>query len=240
MRARDRRLGRRSHDDESLLDVDRRCHEIIWAAAGNRFLTDTLDVLYAQSDRVWHLYLADVADTRHAVDEHEIILDALEGGDADAGRRRSSRPTCAASTTRSEPRSPPGCTRRSPAERHSLTVCQRMRRTSWGRVGRNGRGGGSSRSPRRRRPRADRGARPRHRRRSPTPLRRPAAGRARSRPPQLGSAVETEPAGRHDHHLGACGITDRSHSTPCDFSPGGRAGRCRPRPRRGRAPSGRR
>lgn len=69
-------------DDESLMEVDRRCHEIIWAAAGNRFLTDTLDVLYAQSDRVWHLYLADVADTRHAVDEHEVILDALEGGDA--------------------------------------------------------------------------------------------------------------------------------------------------------------
>jgi len=70
-------------DDESLMDVDRRCHEIIWEAAGNRFLTDTLDVLYAQSDRVWHLYLADVADTRHAVDEHAIILDALESGDAD-------------------------------------------------------------------------------------------------------------------------------------------------------------
>jgi DNA-binding GntR family transcriptional regulator len=70
-------------DDESLMDVDRRCHEIIWEAAGNRFLTDTLDVLYAQSDRVWHLYLADVADTRHAVDEHAVILDALEVGDAD-------------------------------------------------------------------------------------------------------------------------------------------------------------
>ena len=73
----------RIDDDEALLEVDRRCHEIIWAASGNRFLTDTLDVLYAQSDRVWHLYLADVADTRHAVDEHEVILDALESGDAD-------------------------------------------------------------------------------------------------------------------------------------------------------------
>jgi len=66
-----------------LLDVDRRCHEIIWDAAGNRFLTDTLDMLYAQSDRVWHMYLADVADTRHAVDEHIEILDALRAGDAD-------------------------------------------------------------------------------------------------------------------------------------------------------------
>lgn len=70
--------------DAALLDVDRRCHEIIWHAAGNRFLTDSLDVLYAQSDRVWHMYLADVADTRHAVDEHLEILDVLRSGDAEA------------------------------------------------------------------------------------------------------------------------------------------------------------
>ena len=69
---------------EELLDVDRRCHEIIWDAAGNRFLSDTLDNLYAHSDRVWHMYLAGVADTRHAVDEHIEILDLLRSGDADA------------------------------------------------------------------------------------------------------------------------------------------------------------
>jgi len=69
---------------EQLLAVDRRCHEIIWAAAGNRFLTDTLDMLYAHSDRVWHRYLAEVADTRHAVDEHIEILELLKSGDADA------------------------------------------------------------------------------------------------------------------------------------------------------------
>ncbi len=69
---------------EQLLAVDRRCHEIIWAAAGNRFLTDTLDMLYAHSDRVWHMYLADVADTRHAVDEHIEILELLRAGDPDA------------------------------------------------------------------------------------------------------------------------------------------------------------
>ena len=66
-----------------LIDIDRECHEIIWAAAGNRFLTDTLDMLYAQSDRLWHMYLADVADMGHAVAEHRTILDALRSGDAD-------------------------------------------------------------------------------------------------------------------------------------------------------------
>jgi DNA-binding GntR family transcriptional regulator len=69
---------------EQLLAVDRRCHEIIWQASGNRFLTDTLDMLYAHSDRVWHMYLADVADTRHAVDEHIEILELLKAGDPDA------------------------------------------------------------------------------------------------------------------------------------------------------------
>jgi DNA-binding GntR family transcriptional regulator len=66
-----------------LLDLDRTCHELTWAAAGNRFLTDTLDTLYAQSDRLWHLYLSDVADMGHAVAEHGAILAALRAGDAD-------------------------------------------------------------------------------------------------------------------------------------------------------------
>jgi GntR family transcriptional regulator, rspAB operon transcriptional repressor len=67
-----------------LIELDRRCHEIIWRAAGNRFLTDTLDTLYAQSDRLWHMYLADVADMGDAVDEHAAIHDALRARDADA------------------------------------------------------------------------------------------------------------------------------------------------------------
>lgn len=66
-----------------LLAVDRRCHEIMWAAAANRFLLDTLDMLYAQSDRLWHQYLSDVADMDHAVTEHRDILDALRAGDGE-------------------------------------------------------------------------------------------------------------------------------------------------------------
>ncbi len=69
-----------------LLDLDRTCHELTWAAAGNRFLTDTLDTLYAQSDRLWHLYLADTVDDvdmAHAVEEHVEILAAFRRRDAD-------------------------------------------------------------------------------------------------------------------------------------------------------------
>lgn len=66
------------------LAIDRVCHEIMWRASGNRFLWDTLDMLYAQSDRLWHLYLADVADMEDAVVEHQAILAALRDGDGDA------------------------------------------------------------------------------------------------------------------------------------------------------------
>ncbi len=66
-----------------LLGVDRRCHEIMWEAAANRFLLDPLDTLYAQGDRLWHLYLADLEEMGHAVTEHEAILQALRAGDGD-------------------------------------------------------------------------------------------------------------------------------------------------------------
>ena len=73
----------RLKDSSKLLLVDRRCHEIMWEAAGNRYLTDTLETLYTHSERVWHLYLRKVADMHTAVGEHRELLDALASGDAD-------------------------------------------------------------------------------------------------------------------------------------------------------------
>ncbi|MGZ4770604.1 MAG: FCD domain-containing protein, partial [Ilumatobacteraceae bacterium] len=51
--------------------------------AGNRFLTDTLDMLYAQSDRLWHLYLGDVAALDEMIAEHRQIHAALVEGDSE-------------------------------------------------------------------------------------------------------------------------------------------------------------
>lgn len=78
-------LDERSQDTtpEELLAIDRRCHELMWQAAGNRFLTDTLDMMYAQSDRLWHQYLSEVAEPADAIDDHVAILDALRAGDDD-------------------------------------------------------------------------------------------------------------------------------------------------------------
>ena len=65
------------------LAVDRRCHELMWAAARNRFLTDTLDMLYAQSERVWYLYLRETFEMHDVLAEHADMLSALREGDGD-------------------------------------------------------------------------------------------------------------------------------------------------------------
>lgn len=76
-------LGGAGGGNEALMQIDQRCHQLMWDAAGNRFLLDTLDTLYAQSDRLWHLYLADVADMNEAVTEHEVVLAALRSRDSE-------------------------------------------------------------------------------------------------------------------------------------------------------------
>jgi len=76
-------LATETNEPKAMLAVDRACHEIMWEAASNRFLVDTLDMLYAQSDRLWHMYLSDVTDMNTAVAEHSTILDLLRTGDSD-------------------------------------------------------------------------------------------------------------------------------------------------------------
>lgn len=76
-----------SADPEAMLAADNRCHAIVWAAADNRFLTATAEMLYAQSSRLWHLYLSQIDPLGPALEEHRAILDALRAGDgAEAAR----------------------------------------------------------------------------------------------------------------------------------------------------------
>jgi DNA-binding GntR family transcriptional regulator len=69
-----------SADTEAMVEADNRCHAIVWDAAGNRFLTATAEMLYAQSNRLWHLYLGEIEDMGPALDEHRRILCALRAG----------------------------------------------------------------------------------------------------------------------------------------------------------------
>lgn len=67
---------------DELLTADRTCHEQVWLASQNRFLITTLEMLYTQSERLWHQYVRDVSDLKTALDEHRDILAALRRGDA--------------------------------------------------------------------------------------------------------------------------------------------------------------
>jgi len=68
-------------DYDALIAIDGACHEIMYEAAGNVFLSDTLNVLYALSLRLWYFVLADISDMHDTVLEHQAILDALRAGD---------------------------------------------------------------------------------------------------------------------------------------------------------------
>ncbi len=71
-------------DWTDLLRADRICHEQVWDAANNRFLTHTLEMLYSQAERLWHQYVRNVADLHGALKEHREVLQALRRGDGDA------------------------------------------------------------------------------------------------------------------------------------------------------------
>ena len=70
-------------DWTDLLHADRICHEQVWDAANNRFLTQTLEMLYSQAERLWHQYVRDLAELHSALDEHREVLQALRDGDGD-------------------------------------------------------------------------------------------------------------------------------------------------------------
>jgi DNA-binding GntR family transcriptional regulator len=68
-------------DNEAMIAADEACHHIMYDAADNEFLQDTLVALYALSLRLWYYAIAQMGGMREAVLEHRQILDALRTGD---------------------------------------------------------------------------------------------------------------------------------------------------------------
>jgi DNA-binding GntR family transcriptional regulator len=64
------------------MGLDERVHRFVWEAAGNPYLLDALERLWALSLRIWHLVLERVAALPAAVDEQRALLEALVSGDA--------------------------------------------------------------------------------------------------------------------------------------------------------------
>ena len=64
------------------MTLDERVHRFVWEAAGNPYLLDALERLWALSLRIWHLVLDRVEALPAAVHEQRALLDAVSAGDA--------------------------------------------------------------------------------------------------------------------------------------------------------------
>jgi DNA-binding GntR family transcriptional regulator len=67
---------------DAFMALDERVHRFVWEAAGNPYLLDALERLWALSLRIWHLVLERVPALPAAVEEQRALLDALVSGDA--------------------------------------------------------------------------------------------------------------------------------------------------------------
>ena len=74
-------------DNDAMIAADEACHHIMYEAADNEFLQDTLVALYALSLRLWYYAISQIGGMREAVLEHRRILDALRAGDEEQAAR---------------------------------------------------------------------------------------------------------------------------------------------------------
>lgn len=68
-------------DGKVLMAIDEQFHELLYQAADNELLADTLRRLHAQSFRIWHLVLDRLGSVKGAMEQHIAITQALEAGD---------------------------------------------------------------------------------------------------------------------------------------------------------------
>jgi DNA-binding GntR family transcriptional regulator len=63
---------------EQLIAVDEGCHRIIYQAADNQFLTQTLSALFPLSLRMWHFALSKLGDKKDSIIEYKHIIEHRE------------------------------------------------------------------------------------------------------------------------------------------------------------------
>ncbi len=73
--------GTADTDGRALMAVDEEFHELLYQAADNELLADTLRRLLAQSFRIWYLVLDRLNGVRAAMEQHVSITRALEARD---------------------------------------------------------------------------------------------------------------------------------------------------------------
>jgi len=67
-----------AEDSRALMVIDERFHELLYEAADNEFVADTLRRLHALSFRLWHLVLDRLGDIRGAMEQHIEVVQALQ------------------------------------------------------------------------------------------------------------------------------------------------------------------
>jgi DNA-binding GntR family transcriptional regulator len=75
-----------SDDVEALMGLDTRVHRFIYRCAGNPYMEETLARYYNLSLRIWYLVLDRLPHLFARVHEHDDVLRAIAGGDAERAR----------------------------------------------------------------------------------------------------------------------------------------------------------
>jgi DNA-binding GntR family transcriptional regulator len=73
-------------DQDWLMRFDERIHRFIWEAAGNPYLSETLERYFTHSLRIWYLVLDRLPGLGHAVHDQTHLLEALLAGEAERAR----------------------------------------------------------------------------------------------------------------------------------------------------------
>lgn len=68
-------------DRRTLMQIDECFHDLLYQAADNEFVAESLRRLHALSLRLWHMVLDRLGTVRHAMEQHVAITAALEAGD---------------------------------------------------------------------------------------------------------------------------------------------------------------
>jgi DNA-binding GntR family transcriptional regulator len=75
-----------SGNQDWLMRFDERIHRFTWEAAGNPYLTETLERYFTHSLRIWYLVLERLPGLSHAVHDQTHLVEALLAGDAERAR----------------------------------------------------------------------------------------------------------------------------------------------------------
>ncbi|MGC9335974.1 MAG: GntR family transcriptional regulator [Anaerolineae bacterium] len=74
-------------DRKALMSIDEQYHELLYAAADNEFLADSLRRLHALSFRIWYLVLDRLGSVREAMEQHIEITKALQARDEERAEK---------------------------------------------------------------------------------------------------------------------------------------------------------